>query len=104
MADPVARVTLGRSTVAVSRLGFGSTGLGGLFRASSDAAAVATIDAAWAAGLRHYDTAPQYGSGLAENRVGLALQQVSDGVGAEAADRLVVGENDAFHGCFLRPR
>jgi D-threo-aldose 1-dehydrogenase len=74
MADPVARVPLGRSKVAVSRLGFGSTGLGGLFRASSDADAIATIDAAWAAGLRHYDTAPQYGSGLAESRVGLGLK------------------------------
>jgi D-threo-aldose 1-dehydrogenase len=74
MADPVARVPLGRTKVTVSRLGFGSTGLGGLFRASSDADAVATIDAAWTAGLRHYDTAPQYGSGLAESRVGLGLK------------------------------
>ncbi len=74
MADPVARAPLGRTQVNVSRLGFGSTGLGGLFRASSDADAVATIDAAWEAGLRHYDTAPQYGSGLAESRVGLGLQ------------------------------
>lgn len=74
MIDPLGRVPLGRSKVAVSRLGFGSTGLGGLFRASSDADAAATIDAAWAAGLRHYDTAPQYGSGLAETRVGAGLR------------------------------
>jgi D-threo-aldose 1-dehydrogenase len=74
MIDPVARIPLGRSAVRVSRLGFGSTGLGGLFRASSDADAKATIDAAWEAGLRHYDTAPQYGSGLAEMRVGLGLR------------------------------
>jgi D-threo-aldose 1-dehydrogenase len=74
MIDPAARVPLGRTKVQVSRLGFGSTGLGGLFRASSDAEAVATIDAAWAAGLRHYDTAPQYGSGLAESRVGMGLR------------------------------
>jgi D-threo-aldose 1-dehydrogenase len=74
MVDPVARVKLGRTQVAVSRLGFGSTALGGLFRASSDADAQATIDAAWAAGLRHYDTAPQYGSGLAEIRIGAGLR------------------------------
>jgi D-threo-aldose 1-dehydrogenase len=74
MVDPVARVPLGRSKVSVSRLGFGSTGLGGLFRASSDADADATIAAAWAAGLRHFDTAPQYGSGLAERRVGAGLR------------------------------
>jgi D-threo-aldose 1-dehydrogenase len=74
MIDPTARVPLGRTEVQVSRLGFGSTGLGGLFRASSDAEAVATIDAAWSAGLRHYDTAPQYGSGLAESRVGSGLR------------------------------
>ncbi|HEX2113266.1 MAG TPA: aldo/keto reductase [Alphaproteobacteria bacterium] len=74
MIDPIARVPLGRTKVRVSRLGFGSTGLGGLFRASSDADAKATIDAAWDAGLRHYDTAPQYGSGLAETRVGAGLR------------------------------
>jgi D-threo-aldose 1-dehydrogenase len=74
MIDPASRVPLGRSAVRVSRLGFGSTGLGGLFRASSDDDARAAIDAAWDAGLRHYDTAPQYGSGLAERRVGLGLR------------------------------
>jgi len=70
MIDPVERVPLGRREVRVSRLGFGSAPLGGLLRETSAADAV---DAAWEAGVRSFDTAPQYGGGLAEQRLGPAL-------------------------------
>jgi D-threo-aldose 1-dehydrogenase len=48
--------------------------LGGLFEPVSDAAAAATIERAWALGIRHFDTAPLYGFGLAERRLGRFLK------------------------------
>ncbi|WP_078852198.1 aldo/keto reductase [Streptomyces sp. NRRL B-3229] len=64
------RVPLGRSGVTVSRLGLGTSPLGGLFSAVDDDQAAATLDAAWSAGVRYFDTAPHYGAGLAERRLG----------------------------------
>lgn len=49
--------------------------LGGLFAPVSDADAEATIERAWSAGIRFYDTAPLYGFGLAERRLGAFLRQ-----------------------------
>jgi len=51
----------------------GTAPLGNLFSAVSDAEAEATVHAAWARGVRYFDTAPQYGHGLAEIRLGRAL-------------------------------
>ena len=56
-------------------LGLGTAPLGGLFSAVDDESARATIDRAWELGLRRFDTAPLYGSGLAEQRLGSALQR-----------------------------
>jgi aryl-alcohol dehydrogenase-like predicted oxidoreductase len=56
-----------------SRLGLGTGPLAGLFEAVSADAARATVDRAWEMGIRHFDTAPLYGSGLAEERLGAAL-------------------------------
>jgi D-threo-aldose 1-dehydrogenase len=52
----------------------GTAPLGGLYEAVSDEQARATVDRAWALGLRFFDTAPLYGSGLAERRLGAALR------------------------------
>jgi D-threo-aldose 1-dehydrogenase len=71
--DPTDRVKLGRTALQISRLGFGSAPLGGLFRETSTADATAAVEAAFAAGLCHFDVAPQYGGGLAERRLGAAL-------------------------------
>lgn len=57
-------------------LGFGAATLGNLYHAISDEAARATVEAAWAAGIRHFDTAPYYGFGLSEKRLGSALAQL----------------------------
>ncbi len=57
----------------MTRLGLGTAPLGNLFTAVSDEDADATVAAAWAAGIRYFDTAPQYGHGVAETRVGRAL-------------------------------
>jgi D-threo-aldose 1-dehydrogenase len=57
----------------VTRLGLGCAPLGNLFQAVADDDAVATVDAAWDAGWRLFDTAPLYGHGLSERRLGAAL-------------------------------
>ncbi|MET8117060.1 aldo/keto reductase [Streptomyces prasinus] len=55
------------------RLGFGTAPLGNMFRAIPDEDARATVEAAWDQGVRYYDTAPFYGAGLAEERLGQVL-------------------------------
>jgi D-threo-aldose 1-dehydrogenase len=64
---------LGRSRVAVTALGFGGAPLGNLYRAVADEDAAGAVSAAWRAGVRFFDTAPHYGLGLSERRLGLAL-------------------------------
>jgi D-threo-aldose 1-dehydrogenase len=73
MPEAAERVPLGRTALRVTRLGLGTAPLGNLYRRVSGAQARAALDAAWAAGLRWFDTAPLYGHGLAERRLGAAL-------------------------------
>lgn len=54
-------------------LGFGTAPLGNMFRNIPEQEAAATVDAAWEQGVRYFDTAPFYGAGLAEIRLGQAL-------------------------------
>jgi D-threo-aldose 1-dehydrogenase len=61
---------IGRTELSVTEFSFGAAGLGGLYRECTRDAAIATLDAAWGAGLRYFDVAPYYGLGLAERRVG----------------------------------
>lgn len=61
--------------VNLTQLGFGAAPLGNLYRKIEDADAQATIQAAWDAGIRYFDTAPQYGLGRSELRVGQGLGQ-----------------------------
>ena len=65
---------LGRTPLEVTRLGFGTAPLGGLFEALTDDEAHRVVEAAWSAGIRFFDTAPQYGNGLAEQRLGATLR------------------------------
>ncbi|MFD1786299.1 aldo/keto reductase [Sphingomonas floccifaciens] len=67
---------------ALGRLGFGAGSIGNLYRAIPDDEAVAAVRAAWDAGLRYYDTAPHYGFGLSEKRVGAALAELDPGATA----------------------
>ena len=67
--------TLGRGPVEVSELAFGAAALGNLFTPVGDDEAAAALEAAWDAGIRYFDTAPHYGLGLSERRVGAALRQ-----------------------------
>src|SRR4051794_11657130 len=72
--DPTAGVGLGRSGLTVTQLGLGCAPIGGLYEPVSDSGARAVVNRAWERGVRLFDTAPLYGSGLSERRVGLALQ------------------------------
>jgi D-threo-aldose 1-dehydrogenase len=64
---------LGRTGLQVTRLGFGAASIGGLYAPIADADAIATIERAWDLGIRLFDTAPLYGYGLAERRLGAVL-------------------------------
>ena len=59
----------------VTAIGLGTAPLGGLFAPVSDADAEATIARAWSLGVRFFDTAPLYGFGLAERRLGSFLRR-----------------------------
>lgn len=63
-----------QSLVRFGRLGLGSANAGNLFTAMTDQDAHELFAAAWNAGVRHFDTAPHYGLGLAEERLGAFLQ------------------------------
>jgi D-threo-aldose 1-dehydrogenase len=65
---------LGRTSLSVTELGFGTAPLGNLFRPLPDEAARATLAAAKDAGFGYYDTAPFYGFGLSERRLGDGLR------------------------------
>ncbi|MER5178393.1 aldo/keto reductase [Streptomyces sp. NPDC002896] len=67
--------TLGRSAVEVTELSFGAAGIGNLYAAVDDEQAYAAVTAAWDAGVRYFDTAPHYGLGLSERRLGEALRE-----------------------------
>lgn len=67
-------VIVGRGA-RVTRLGVGTAPLGNLFTAVTDEQAAATVTAAWDTGVRYFDTAPHYGLGLSERRLGAALRQ-----------------------------
>lgn len=60
---------LGNGGLTFTELGFGTAPLGNLYKSISDEDARATLDAAWAGGVRYYDTAPLYGLGLSETRL-----------------------------------
>src|SRR5699024_12702221 len=70
---------LGHSSVPVSRIGMGGAPLGNLFHAVDQEAALETVRIAWEKGERLFDTAPHYGLGLSERRLGQALAELPCG-------------------------
>ncbi|MFN3858630.1 MAG: aldo/keto reductase [Caulobacter sp.] len=64
----------GGGSLPFSDLGLGTTPLGNMHVPMSESQAQETVDAAWDMGVRHFDTAPLYGHGLAEARLGAALR------------------------------
>ena len=75
-------------------LGFGTAPLGNMFRAIPEEEAQATVHAAWDAGVRYFDTAPFYGSGLSEIRLGAALSRYNrdDYVLSSKVGRVILDE------------
>ena len=69
-ALPTRALTTG---LALTEIGLGGAPLGNLYRAVDDATARAGFDAAWEGGVRYFDTAPHYGLGLSERRLGICL-------------------------------
>lgn len=80
--------------------GFGASSLGNLYAEMSDAEAVDVVDAAWAAGIRLFDTAPFYGFGLSERRLGDALRPYprEEMIVSTKAGRLLKPDADHTHG------
>lgn len=65
---------IGRTDVQVTDISFGASAIGNLGRAVSDHEATAVLQSAWDAGIRYFDTAPHYGRGRSEERLGRFLK------------------------------
>lgn len=74
-SDPVALRASTAQPVTLTRMGFGGAPLGNLYRRVEEADAQATLQAAFDGGMRYFDTAPQYGLGLSEQRFGQAIRR-----------------------------
>lgn len=74
MARHNQKVKLKRSDLEVTRLSLGTAPLGGLFKAVTDADGDELLNTALDVGINYFDTAPQYGHGVAEIRLGKALR------------------------------
>jgi D-threo-aldose 1-dehydrogenase len=71
--EPTAATRLGGTGLTITRVGLGTAPLGGLYEAVTEEQAQATIARAWELGVRFFDTAPLYGHGLSERRLGATL-------------------------------
>ncbi|QFY12494.1 aldo/keto reductase [Nonomuraea phyllanthi] len=81
---------VGGTGLEVSRYGFGGAPIGNLFEEVTEEQARAAVDAAWDSGVRLFDTAPHYGLGLSERRLGAALKGRSGYVLSTKVGRLLV--------------
>ncbi|TJW45583.1 MAG: aldo/keto reductase, partial [Mesorhizobium sp.] len=61
---------VGSTSLEITEVSFGGAAVGGLYRGCPREAAMETLQGAWDAGLRYFDTAPFYGFGLSERRFG----------------------------------
>jgi D-threo-aldose 1-dehydrogenase len=73
-ATALPRREIRRTGVQLTTVGFGAAPIAGLYSLVDEATARATIDVAWEGGIRYFDTAPHYGLGLSERRLGEALR------------------------------
>ena len=92
---------LGRTGLDVTELGFGGAAIGNLYRELADVETEAAVRESFAAGVRYFDTAPFYGFGLSEVRLGEALQgaQTLPVISTKVGRRLVpTGPQDASVG------
>ena len=89
---PDSRRLLARSALPVPTIGFGAAAIGNLYAALDDQTAEAAVDAALRLGIHYFDTAPFYGYGLSEERLGgaLASTPAQDVVVSTKVGRLIV--------------
>jgi D-threo-aldose 1-dehydrogenase len=108
VARPARRFAAG---VGLTRLGFGAAPIGNLYSAVDERQALSAVQAAWDRGIRYFDTAPYYGYGLSEERLGRALAGIArssfvlsskvgrrvydDSAGHRAADGFAVSDRRA---------
>ena len=76
MTQHLAKRRLGSTDIEVSTLGVGGTGFGNMYEAITDEQSTAVVQRAIESGLNYFDTAPLYGQGLSETRLGRAFQTV----------------------------
>jgi D-threo-aldose 1-dehydrogenase len=65
--------SVGSTSLRLTEIAFGAASLGNLYRATTDEEASDAVARAWESGIRYFDTAPHYGLGLSEQRLGRAL-------------------------------
>jgi D-threo-aldose 1-dehydrogenase len=92
--SPLGPGEIGRTGLHVSRLGLGTATLGNLYERISDPDASAILNAAIDQGLTYIDTAPYYGFGLSERRVGDAVRERPGIVLSTKVGRLLTPDND----------
>ena len=105
MGKLLPRRTVGATGLELSELGLGAAPLGNLFRRVPESEVTLTIQAALDVGIRYVDTAPYYGAGLSERRVGDGVRGRADIVVSTKAGRLLrpiparanEAERDGFH-------
>ncbi|WP_062063553.1 aldo/keto reductase [Cellvibrio sp. OA-2007] len=73
----IPRRQFGRSSLSLSRLGFGAAPIGNLYQPITGVQAGRAVKAALLSGIRYFDTAPHYGFGLSETRLGAALGNIA---------------------------
>ena len=76
MSKAISKRQIGRTSLSVTELGMGGTPLGNMYKAMETEAAIATVHAAAEAGIRYFDTAPVYGFGLSETRLGQGVAKL----------------------------
>ena len=94
---------IGSTGVKVTDVAFGCASIGNLYREIMDADALSVLESAWDSGIRYFDTAPHYGRGLSEQRLGkfLTIQQRSNFVISTKVGRVLsagkqVAEADSY--------
>lgn len=87
---------MGRMGLWPTSLGFGAASLGNLYKPVDDAAAHGAVAAALAAGIRYFDTAPHYGRGLSERRLGDALRGHADVIVSTKVGRLMMPDDSVI--------
>jgi D-threo-aldose 1-dehydrogenase len=74
MTDTLVTRQIGKTSLHISTLGFGAASMGNLYHEVTDSDARATLNTAKTAGINYFDTAPRYGAGLSERRIGDAVR------------------------------